>query len=247
MMEGNDSDAMPAGNLAKTKAAVADNAAHILVVDDDHRIRNLLTRYLQDHGFRVSGAATCAAARSAMKALAFDLVVLDVMLPDISGIEFARELRQSTRVPILMLTAKIESVDRINGLEAGVDDYLGKPFEPRELLLRLSNILKRGTVKDGPRDEVRIGELTFHAGRGELRRGAESIKLTERERDLLRMFAARPGTTIQRHELILGDATGSERAVDVQINRLRRKIEIDPANPVFLQTVRGRGYILHTE
>jgi two-component system phosphate regulon response regulator OmpR len=240
------SDLLPAS--ARIKAPLADNAPHILVVDDDQRIRELLVRYLQANGgYRISAAATVAAARSAMKGLSFDLIVLDVMLPDMSGVDFARELRQSTRIPILMLTAKTDTVDRISGLEAGVDDYLGKPFNPRELLLRLGNILKRGTVKEGPRDEIRFGPFLFHTGRGELRRGEETIKLTERERELMRLFAARPGTTIQRHELIINDATGSERAVDVQINRLRRKIEIDPANPVYLQTVRGRGYILHIE
>jgi two-component system phosphate regulon response regulator OmpR len=146
-----------------------------------------------------------------------------------------------------MLTARAEAEDRIEGLEMGVDDYIAKPFEPRELLLRLQNILKRRQGPSGPRDEITMGDYTFHVGRGELKRGEESIKLTERERELLRQFAQRPGTPIARHELAADDSNGTERAVDVQINRLRRKIESDPANPVYLQTVRGKGYILYTD
>lgn len=225
-----------------------DNAPHLLVVDDDHRIRDLVASFLRRNDFRVTVASDVLSARNAMRGLSFDLVVLDVMMPGgMDGMTFAREIRQSSRVPILMLTARAEKEDRVRGLECGVDDYLTKPYEPRELLLRLQNILRRRDGRDARRDEVRMGEFVFHIGRGELKRGEETIKLTERERDLLRQFAVRPGSPIQRHELITGEATGSERAVDVQINRLRRKIEADPANPVFLQTVRGRGYILHAE
>jgi len=223
-----------------------DNAPHVLVVDDDHRIRDLLSRYLVEHGFRVTPAADAAAARAAMRGLAFDLVVLDVMMPGDSGIEFARELKASRPIPICMLTARSEPEDRIEGLEAGVDDYVPKPFEPRELVLRLKNILRRGRAVHGG-DEVRMGEFVFHIGRGELKRGEETIKLTERERDLLRQFADRPGIPIARHELTGDDTTGSERAIDVQINRLRRKIESDPSNPVYLQTARGKGYVLYTD
>ena len=146
-----------------------------------------------------------------------------------------------------MLTARADPEQRIEGLEIGVDDYIPKPFEPRELVLRLQNILKRGRGPSGPREEVKMGDFTFHVGRGELKRKDETIKLTERERDLLRLFAQRPGMPIARHELAADESTGSERAIDVQINRLRRKIEGDPANPVYLQTVRGKGYILHTD
>jgi two-component system phosphate regulon response regulator OmpR len=147
-----------------------------------------------------------------------------------------------------MLTAQSETSDRIIGLETGVDDYLPKPFEPRELLLRLQNILKRGPATVPPKtDEIRMGEMTFHISRGELRHGDKTVKLTERERDLLRMFAGRTGSSIARHELAADESTGSERAIDVQINRLRRKIEIDPSNPVYLQTVRGKGYILYAD
>jgi two-component system phosphate regulon response regulator OmpR len=226
---------------------LADNAAHILIVDDDQRIRDLLARYLFENGFRVTTATDAPSARASMRGLAFDVVILDVMMPGESGLELARDLKTISNIPICMLTARAEPEQRIEGLEIGVDDYVAKPFEPRELLLRLQNILKRGRGPSGPRDEIRMGDFTFHVGRGELRRNDETIKLTERERDLLRLFAQRPGSPIARHELASDDSTGSERAIDVQINRLRRKIETDPANPVFLQTVRGKGYILHTD
>ncbi len=168
------------------------------------------------------------------------------MMPQESGIDFARSLRTESQVPILMLTARAEPEQRIEGLETGVDDYLAKPFEPRELLLRVSNVLRRGGASPAT-GEVRMGEFVFHISRGELRRENETIRLTERERELLRYFAQRPGMPVSRQELAKGDDGGGERAVDVQINRLRRKIEHDPANPVYLQTVRGKGYILYPE
>ena len=226
-----------------------DNAPHILVVDDDHRIRDLIARYLFEAGFRVSTAPDTKAARAAMRGLTFDLIILDVMMPGETGLEFARALKGVSFVPICMLTAMADAEDRVAGLEAGVEDYLAKPFEPRELLLRVRNILRRGKNGGGaaPRDEVRMGEYSFHAGRGELKRGEELVKLTERERDLMRLFASRPGSPIPRHELASDDSTGSERAIDVQINRLRRKIETDQSNPVYLQTVRGKGYILYVD
>lgn len=234
---------------ATAREPLSDNAPHVLVVDDDQKIRDLLRRYLNEHGFRVTPAADAAAARAAMRGLAFDIILLDVMMPGENGLDLARDLKSSLSVPILMLTARSEPEDRIAGLEAGVDDYLPKPFEPRELLLRLQNILRRGRVPapGTSTDEVRMGSYVFYVSRGELKRDDETIKLTERERDLLRQFAQRPGTPIQRHELSSDDTTGSERAIDVQINRLRRKIEADPSNPVYLQTVRGKGYILYTD
>lgn len=224
-----------------------DNAPHVLVVDDDQRIRELLSRYLVENGFRVTPAADTQSARAAMRGLTFDLIVLDVTMPGESGMSFARELKQQVSIPICMLTARAEPEDRIAGLEVGVDDYVPKPFEPRELVLRLKNILKRGRPASGPMDEIRMGEFVFHVERGELRRGEETIKLTERERDLLRQFAQRPGVAIPRHELAGDETMGSERAIDVQINRLRRKIETDPSNPVYLQTSRGRGYVLFVD
>jgi two-component system phosphate regulon response regulator OmpR len=225
-----------------------DNAPHLLIVDDDLRIRELMTRYLKEQGFRVTPAGDVETARAAMRGLAFDIVILDVMMPgDESGLDLARSLRAISPIPILMVTALDDKLDRLKGLEAGVDDYMTKPFEPEELVWRLQNILKRGQALQGPREEVRMGKFIFHAGRGELRRGDDSIKITERERDLLRMFALRPATPIPRHELAHDESTGNERAIDVQINRLRRKIEDDPSNPIYLQTVRGKGYILYVD
>ncbi len=232
---------------AQRREPLPDNAAHILVVDDDQRIRDLIARFLFEAGYRVSTAQDAKSARAAMRGLAFDLVILDVMMPGESGLELARDLKAISPIPICMLTALADPEQRIAALEAGVDDYVGKPFEPRELLLRIQNILRRGKVSAAPRDEVRMGDFMFHVGRGELKRGEEMIKLTERERDLLRLFAGRPGSPIPRHELASNDSTGSERAIDVQINRLRRKIEADSSNPVYLQTVRGKGYILYVD
>lgn len=224
-----------------------DNAPHILVVDDDQKIRALLGRFLSSNGFRVTEASDAAAARSYMRGLAFDLVLLDVMMPGESGLSLARDLKATRPVPICMLTALADAEDRISGLEAGVDDYVSKPFEPRELLLRVKNILRRGQAPSAARDDIRMGPCTFSITRGELKRDEECVKLTERERDLMRLFAQRIGTPVPRHELSSDDNTGSERAIDVQINRLRRKIESDPSNPVYLQTVRGKGYILYTD
>ncbi|MEM6665787.1 MAG: response regulator transcription factor [Pseudomonadota bacterium] len=226
--------------------SIGDDAPHLLIVDDDRRIRSLLQRYLSENGFRISTAETAIAAREKMTGLAFDLIVLDVMMPGESGLEFTRALRETSDIPILLLTARSEAEHRIHGLELGADDYLPKPFEPRELLLRINRIL-RYTRPDEPEqtiENVRMGDLQFHLARGELLRSDEPVRLTERERDLMRVFAATPGETVSRLDLVEDGSAGSERAVDVQINRLRRKIEKDPANPVFLQTVRGIGYRL---
>jgi two-component system, OmpR family, phosphate regulon response regulator OmpR len=233
--------------LSNRTDPLPDNAPHVLLVDDDQRIRDLLARFLSENGFRVTPAADAASARAAMRGLSFDLLILDVMMPGETGLELARSLKGQSEIPILMLTALDQVEDRVAGLETGADDYMIKPFEPRELLLRLKNILRRGQGRPTTGDEVSMGEYAFHIGRGELKKGDESIKLTERERDLLRQFSLRAGQPVARHELANDDSTGSERAIDVQINRLRRKIEIDPSNPVYLQTVRGKGYILYTD
>lgn len=224
-----------------------DNAPHILVVDDDHKIRDLLSRFLLAGGYRVTQAADSATARSFMRGLTFDLVLLDVMMPGESGLSLARDLKATRSVPIMMLTALANPEDRITGLETGVDDYLTKPFEPRELLLRIKIILRRGQAGQQQNDEVRMGPCIFNITRGELRREGESIKLTERERELLRLLANRIGVPVARHELSSDESTGSERAIDVVVNRLRRKIEDDPSNPVYLQTARGKGYVLYTD
>ncbi|MCP4934627.1 MAG: response regulator transcription factor [bacterium] len=224
-----------------------DNAPHILVVDDDERIRDLLAKYLMGNGYRVTKARDAIAARSALSGLEFDLLILDVMMPGETGFELAQSIKDEINAPIFMLTALGEPEQRVKGLEIGVDDYISKPFEPRELLIRISNILRRIEKSSVSNDDINIGEFQFNIARGDLKSNSETIKLTERERELLRIFARRRGETVGRHELSGGDGDSSDRAVDVQINRLRRKIEKDPGNPVYLQTIRGKGYILHTD
>jgi two-component system phosphate regulon response regulator OmpR len=226
-------------------ATLSDDAPHILVVDDDRRIRDLLSRFLRTEGYRVTTADTAADARAKLDGLSFDLLVLDVMMPGESGFDLARAIRTSSAVPILMLTARDEAESRIEGLELGADDYVAKPFEPRELSLRINNILRRSQPIPTPAlESVRFGPFVFHLARGELRQGEEVIHLTDREREMLRMLAVEPGETVTRIALAGGGASAGERAVDVQVNRLRRKIERDPANPLFVQTVRGIGYRL---
>src|SRR5262252_5455394 len=226
-------------------AQLPDNAPHLLVVDDDRRIRDLLSRFLRTEGYRVTTADTAADARAKLDGLSFDLLILDVTMPGETGFEFAKSLRTRSTVPILMLTARAEKENRITGLEIGADDYVAKPFEPRELSLRIANILKRASPPPPPAAEsVRFGPFVFHIGRGELRHGEEIIHLTDREREMLRMLAVEPGETVTRIALAGGGVSPGERAVDVQVNRLRRKIERDPANPLFVQTVRGIGYRL---
>ena len=235
------------GAMNTASAQLPDDAPHVLVVDDDRRIRDLLSRFLLAEGYRVTTAETAAEARAKLEGLRFDLLILDVMMPGETGFDCARTLRTSSSVPILMLTALGEAESRIEGLEIGADDYVGKPFEPRELSLRVANILKRTrTVAPQPVESVCFGEFLFHLARGELKRGEEAIHLTDREREMLRLLAATPGETVTRFALAGNGDTIGERAVDVQVNRLRRKIESDPANPLLVQTVRGIGYRLVT-
>ncbi|MBN9243581.1 MAG: response regulator transcription factor [Mesorhizobium sp.] len=229
-------------------AAPDDDAPHLLVVDDDTRIRNLLRQYLTENGFRVTVAGNSDEARRKLVGLDFDMLILDVMMPGESGVELTKALRAQKEVPILMLTALSETDSRITGLEAGADDYLPKPFDPRELILRINNILRRGGPAATPKvEQLVFGPYTFQIAKRELKRGGESLKLTDREQEILAIFAARAGETIPRHELVGDDSEVGERTIDVQINRLRRKIERDPSNPVWLQTVRGIGYRLSVE
>ena len=225
--------------------ALPDDAPHLLVVDDDRRIRDLLSRFLAGEGYRVTTAETAVDARAKLSGLSFDLLVLDVMMPGESGFELAKAIRGSSNVPILMLTARDAAESRIEGLQIGADDYLSKPFEPRELSLRIANILKRAQpAAPPPVESIRFGPFVYHLARGELRKGEEIIRLTDREREMLRILAATPGETVSRLALAGNGGQVSERAVDVQVNRLRRKIERNPANPLFVQTVRGIGYRL---
>jgi two-component system phosphate regulon response regulator OmpR len=224
---------------------VIETAAHVLVVDDDAKLRKLLARYLSENGFIVATAGDAAEARSMLASATFDLIVLDLMMPGESGLDFAGTLRRTGAVPILMLTAMAEPEDRISGLERGADDYLTKPFEPKELLLRINNILRRVPPPAPAENELSLGRLTFALDRGELHDGGRPVHLTSAEAALLAALAARPGVTLSREDLI--ELTGSpvgDRAVDVQVTRLRRKIEPDPREPRYLQTVRGKGYVL---
>ena len=221
---------------------------HILVVDDDRRLRELLRKYLSEHGYLVTTAEDAAAARARLEGLSFDLLVLDVMMPGESGLELTASLRRTGDVPILLLTAMSEADDRIAGLERGADDYLAKPFEPRELRLRIDAILRRAGPPPAPQPVVRFGAFTFAVDREELRRDDEPVRLTSGEAALLKVFALHAGTTVTRerlgHETKLGL---NSRTIDVQIARLRRKIEPDPKTPRYLQTVWGAGYVLRVD
>jgi two-component system phosphate regulon response regulator OmpR len=232
--------------MTTTPAALPDDAPHLLLVDDDRRIRDLLSRYLFGEGYRVTTADNAAEARAKLNGLHFDLLILDVMMPGESGFDLAAAIRSTSAVPILMLTARDEAESRIRGLEIGADDYVPKPFEPRELSLRIANILKRAQppAAAAASESICFGPFLFHLARGELRRGDEVVHLTDREREMLRVLTASPGDTVPRLALAGNGGAVNERAVDVHVNRLRRKIERDPANPLILQTVRGIGYRL---
>ncbi len=224
---------------------------HLLVVDDDERIRGLLQKFLMRNGFLVTIARDAAQARRLLAGLEFDLLVLDVMMPGEDGIALTRDLRARSTVPILLLTAKGETTNRIEGFEAGADDYLVKPFEPKELLLRINAILRRVPIAKaadvGPK-VLHLGDVRYDLDRGEMWRGANPVRLTATEAALMRIFSAQAGNAVSREKLVgdlgSGDGAAQERAVDVQITRLRRKIEADPKQPRYLQTVRGEGYML---
>ncbi len=225
--------------------------AHLLIVDDDERIRDLLKRFLMRAGFLVTAARDAAHARRVLSGLDFDLIVLDVMMPGEDGLTLTAALRETMSTPILLLTARGETEDRIKGLEAGADDYLPKPFEPKELLLRINAILRR--MPDAKPEDVapkflQLGEIRYDIERGEMWQGEELIRLTSTESQLMKIFSACPGEAVSRTKLVedLGRDRGQaqERAVDVQITRLRRKIEPNPKQPQYLQTVRGAGYML---
>ena len=228
------------------------DAPHILVVDDDRRLRELLQRFLSDNGFRVSTAADASDARKLLGGMAFDLIVLDVMMPGEDGFALTTSLRAEARegsaVPILLLTARGEVEDRIDGLERGADDYMIKPFEPRELLARIATILRRAALPARKGQSVRFGPWMFDLNRGELTRDGDLVRLTSQEESLLRALAQNAGLTLSREDLIRQSRVETNaRAIDVQVTRLRRKIEADPRAPRYLQTVRGEGYVLRLE
>lgn len=226
---------------------------HILVVDDDTRLRDLLRRYLAEHGFRITTAANASQARSRLKRLIFDLIVLDVMMPGESGLELTESLRRTNTVPILLLTARDEPEDRIEGFDRGADDYLAKPFEPRELVARIRSILRRVTAPapapaEPPPEEVCLGACRYNLAREELLGPSGPVRLTSAENRLLQVLASSPGQMISREELTQrSQFNGNVRAVDVQVTRLRRKIEPNPKQPRYLQTVRGQGYVLRPD
>ncbi|MCC1491946.1 response regulator [Cognatishimia sp. F0-27] len=230
---------------------MTDPDAHLLIVDDDERIRVLLQKFLIRNGFLVSAARDAAHARRILSGLDFDMIVLDVMMPGEDGVSLTRAIRETSTTPILLLTARAEAEDRIAGLEAGADDYLAKPFEPKELLLRINAILRRmpeAQVDSAQPKLLSLGDVRYDIERGELWRGEDLVRLTATESHLMRIFSARPGEALSRSKLVeqLGRDKGQaqERAVDVQITRLRRKLETDPKQPRYLQTVRGAGYML---
>ena len=224
---------------------------HLLIVDDDQRIRELLQKYLMRNGFMVSIARDAAQAKRLLKGLAFDLIVLDIMMPEQDGLSLTRELRETIDTPILLLTARNEVEDRISGLEAGADDYLPKPFEPKELLLRIHAILRRIPDVAPPEDTPKmlsLGATRYDVQKGELWEGDTQIRLTSTELELMRIFSKNIGQALSRMELVtqMGreDGNSQDRAIDVQITRLRKKIETNPKEPRYLQTVRGSGYML---
>jgi two-component system, OmpR family, phosphate regulon response regulator OmpR len=235
------------------KIAAPAKGAHILVVDDDKRIRTLLSRYLMREGYLVSAAANAAEASERLRDFLFDLIVLDVMMPGESGTQFAARLREGPEplrsAPILMLTALTETANRVAGLEAGVDDYLAKPFDPRELSLRIASILRRVRRAEPADSIVRFGGFAFDPARGELAKDGDMVRLTTRERDLLTTLVEHRGAIVSRQTLSrrATDQKAAERTVDVEIGRLRKKIEADANAPRYLQTVRGQGYRLLVE
>jgi len=225
--------------------------AHLMIVDDDERIRVLLQKFLIRHGFLVTAARDAAHARRILTGLDFDMLILDVMMPQEDGLSLCRSIRETSQTPILLLTAKGETSNRIEGLEAGADDYLPKPFEPKELLLRINAILRR--MPEIPAENsvpkiINLGNISYDLERGEMWQGGDLVRLTATEMQLMKIFSAKSGQPISRNKLVedLGRDRGQaqERAVDVQITRLRRKIETDPKQPRYLQTVRGAGYML---
>ena len=221
-----------------------EEACHVLVTDDDDRIRTLLKRYLAENGYRTSVAKDAQEARRLMAGVDFDVLILDVMMPGENGFELTKSIRSASNVPILLLTARGQPEDRIKGLEHGADDYLSKPFEPRELLLRINALLRRSIPATLNRQELTFGACTFTVGRGELRKDGNLIKLTAGETGLLKALAKKPGEALSREALANLTDTAMERSIDVQVTRLRKKIEEDPRAPIYLQTVRGVGYIL---
>lgn len=221
---------------------------HVLIVDDDKRIRELLRSYLVENGYHITSAASAAEAREKLRGIAFDAIVLDVMMPHETGLSLIASLRKGgLKIPVVMLSALSDGQDRIAGLQSGSDDYLAKPFEPQELLLRLKNLLRLSRPISEAVREIRFGAVRFDLVTGEMSRNGQLVRLTTREKDIMRLLAKSNGKPLSRLQLVQGGSEETIRSVDVQVNRLRQKIESDPANPRYLQTVRGAGYALFAE
>jgi len=218
---------------------------HILVIDDDTRLRTLLGRFLDENGFQVSLAKDTSEAKKMMQELMFDLLIVDVMLPNENGVDFTADLRKFSKTPVIMLTARGEFDDRIKGLEAGADDYLQKPFEPKELLLRINNILKRMSVTQDPKNICCFGEFTFNLAESRLKKGEEFIHITDSEAKILNILCKEKGNSVSREKLSALCGGIDDRSIDVQITRLRKKIETNPKQPHYLQTVRNHGYVIY--
>jgi len=218
---------------------------NLLVVDDDERIRNLLSQYLIKEDFIVSTASGAEEARKKIQLIKFDLIILDIMMPGDDGLTLTKEIRDNSEIPIILLTAKSGTDSKIEGLEIGADDYLTKPFNPKELLLRVLSILKRSKSEENIDNEIFFGDYTLNIEKRELTKSKDRVYLTDREMNLLIALAKSPGQPLNREKLAGIDEPG--RSVDVGINRLRRKIEKDPRMPLWLQTVRGEGYILRPD
>ncbi len=222
------------------------NKYHILIVDDDDRIRNLLKDYLTENQYIVSTAEDTIQAKEKLKIIKFDIIILDVMMPGQNGYEFTKEIKKDSKVPIILLTAKGEVENRIKGLELGADDYLGKPFEPKELLLRIKNILEKNRKVD-LKSKYNIGSAQVDLNKMTINLKDEVKKINNSEKKVLLEMLANPGTTYSRDEIGKISGISQERSIDVMITRLRQKLEIDPKNPKFLQTIRGAGYVLWIE
>jgi len=218
---------------------------HILVIDDDTRLRTLLGRFLEENGFQVSLAKDTDEAKKMIQELMFDLLIVDVMLPNENGVDFTADLRKFSKIPVIMLTARGEFDDRIKGLEAGADDYLQKPFEPKELLLRINNILKRISLIQESGNICRFGEFTFNLAESRLKKGEEFIHITDSEAKILNILCKEKGNPVSREKLSTLCGGIDDRSIDVQITRLRKKIEINPKQPHYLQTVRNHGYVIY--
>jgi len=222
------------------------NKFHILVVDDDDKIRNLIKQFLNEKGFIVSTAINAESAKLKIDIFNFNLIILDVMMPGQTGYDLTKELKQSKNVPIILLTAKGEVENRIHGLELGADDYLGKPFEPQELLLRVKNIIKMN-ANINVSESAKIGEAELNLGKMTIRLNKKVKKINSSEKNVLTKMLSSPGRIFSRSEIGKISKISKERSIDVMITRLRKKIEINPKNPKFLQTIRGSGYVLWTK